>query len=98
MTQSKVIEKSRQAHELNDVTESILKDIRTKDIKFRTSLILTLIVLLGLGVFGIYKQNEIANQNKAHIDCIVKLFTSPTRATEVITNSTSTCDIVPVQK
>lgn len=94
MTENKATQKSREANELNQATESILSDIRRKDIKFRTWLIITLTVLLGLAVFGVYRQNQIANQNKAHIDCIVKLFTSTDRANKIITSTANACDVV----
>lgn len=38
---------------------------------------LLLIAILGIGVIGIYKQNQLALANKQHIDCIIKDLATP---------------------
>ena len=82
------------AHALDSTTQDLLKKQQTKDTRFRTWCYISLTLVIALGVVGIFKQNEIATQNKNHIDCIVKLFTSPNRASKVITNPATSCDIV----
>lgn len=57
------------------------------------------IILTGtlvVGVIGIYEQNNIATNNKQHIDCIVKLLATPQKpgtTHKFITDASQTCNI-----
>lgn len=69
---------SDKAHAIDEATQSLIKSIETKDRRLRVWFVVSWTILLLIGIVGIYKQNQIANQNKQHIDCIVKLFVTPT--------------------
>lgn len=87
---------SEKAHVLDDTIQEILSRQEHKDRRFRLSAYILLGLVLSLGVIGIFEQNHIANQNKQHIDCVVKLFTTPlpvTYRSRTITNPGTTCDI-----
>lgn len=96
MTETRVARKARQVHTLDEVTQDLLKSIRKNDNRFRMWFLVSWTVLLIVGVFGIYHQNQIASANQKHIDCIVKLFTTPLppeARSRVIVNPATTCDI-----
>lgn len=96
MTKTRLLQASEQVERLDKTTQEIISTIESKDRRFRFWGYLSLTLLLIVGVVGIYKQNEIATKNQQHIDCIVKLFTTPLPANErsrTIQNPSSTCDI-----
>lgn len=97
MTESKLNKSTAKAHALDEATQELIHSIRKNDNRLRTWILVSWTVLLLVGVFGIYKQNEIANANKAHIDCIVKLFTTPqppgATSHRVIVNPDAACKI-----
>lgn len=96
MTKSKVDKASEHATALNDETQALLHSVRSKNNKALTWFIACWTILFMLAVFGIYKQTLIANQSKEHIDCIVKLFSTPTpqgSRTKFITDAYTTCNI-----
>lgn len=50
-------------------------------------------LLLSVGVISIVVQNKLANENSAHINCIVKLFESPNRAHLAIVDGQNQCNL-----
>lgn len=93
MTTSQVVLAADKAHTLDKVTQDIIQRQDKKDRIFRRWCYTTFIILLALAILGIFEQNHVAQQNKQHIDCIVKLFTSPNRANKIITNPEGDCNI-----
>lgn len=84
------------AHVLDEATQALIQSIEAKDRRFRRWFILSWTVLLVIGIAGIYRQNDIASQNQKHIDCIVKLFTTPLPASahsRQIANPSTSCNI-----
>lgn len=91
------------AHVLDDTIQEQLASQAAQAKKFRNSAYILLGLLILLGVIGLFRlnhsislQNQIAAQNKKHIDCIVKLFTVPLPATahsRAIVNPSTTCNI-----
>lgn len=93
---SKVDAASNKAYTLDRETQALIASIRNKNSKAIKWFIASWTILLIIGVFGIYKQNEIANSNKQHIDCIVKLLATPQKAGtshKFITDASQTCNI-----
>lgn len=87
---------SDKANYLDQETRALLGHIKKTNNKAIMWFILSWSVLLIIGVAGIYRQNQIAVENKQHIDCIVKLFTTPlppNARSRSITNPTTTCNI-----
>lgn len=94
---------SEKAHVLDDTIQEILARQDHKDRRFRFSAYTLLGLLLILGILlllrlntSINLQNKIAIKNQQHIDCIVKLFTTPLPASahaRTISNPSTTCDI-----
>lgn len=84
---------STKAHVLDEATQTLIKEQQRKDQRFRTWCYTSLFIILVLGVAGVYRQNQIATQNKNHIDCIVKLFTSTNRSDKIITDAEGACNI-----
>lgn len=96
MAPKQVSIKSAQAHKLNEATEELISSIQHKDKRLRMWAIISWTVLLSVGVGGIYRQNQIAQQNKSHIDCIVKLLATPLpkgQVHKVISDASNTCNI-----
>lgn len=96
MTELKVKKASREVHALDKATQELIESIRIKDARFRKWFLITWTILLLVGIFGIYKQNQLAAQNQKHIDCVVKLFTVPLpkdARSRAIVNPSTTCDI-----
>lgn len=88
--------KAGEAHTLNAATQDLIASVERKNNKAVRWFIISWTILFALGVFGIYKQNQIASANKKHIDCIVKLFTTPLPSTahsRQIINPSTTCSI-----
>jgi hypothetical protein len=79
LTPTQVERKSSQAAALDAETQALLHSLREKDRRFRITATVFFLILFGIGVLGIYYQNELASQNKSHIDCIVQLFTTPVK-------------------
>lgn len=96
MTETKVKQAQDKAHYLDKETRQVLSNVKHKSSKAVAWFIVSWSILLLVGVGGIVKQNQIANQNKNHIDCIVKLLASPlpkgARA-RVLNNPSTTCNI-----
>lgn len=96
MTSRNVIKASRVAHNLEEAGVDLRKSVKRK---WSIAVILAcaaFLVLLSAAVFGIVEQNKIANQNKSHIDCIVKLLATPQKpgtTHKFITNPSETCNI-----
>lgn len=87
-------------------TEALMASIAHNNRKFRLWASISVVLLAGtmiIGVIGIYQgnnaihlQNSLANQNKTHIDCIVKLLATPQKpgtTHKFITNAGHTCNI-----
>jgi len=79
---------------LNKETRQTLYNVKHKNNLALIGFIISWSILLTVGVVGIYRQNQIAYQNKAHIDCIVKLLATPAKPgqTRHIANL-ATCNI-----
>lgn len=96
MTDTKVKIASDKAHYLDQETRDVLRAVTNKNNKAIRWFIVSWTILLVVGVAGIYQQNRIASKNQKHIDCIVKLFTTPlppTAHARAITNPSTTCNI-----
>lgn len=87
---------------LTQATSDLMTKIEKANVRARNVGLATLVlvtVLVGLGVVGIYKQNQLASDNKKHIDCIIKdLATPPPKGTppdarKYITNLETDCNI-----
>lgn len=86
MNDTLINKKSAKAHDLDKTTQDIISRQAAKDRNFRFWCYFSLSVVLLLLVLSIYRQNQIASENKQHIDCIVRLFAQPNRANKVISN------------
>lgn len=94
---------SAKAHMLDAAIQASFKRQEEKNRRFwHTAYALLVIILLTTGFIvarlntSISLQNKIAINNEKHIDCIVKLFTTPLPSTahaRTITNASTTCDI-----
>lgn len=84
--------KGEQIKVLDETTRELLASMERKDVRRRYWASLAFAALLMVGILGIYRQNQIANNNKQHIDCIVKLFTQQNRQNKRITDI-NTCKI-----
>lgn len=96
MTETKVKKAADKAHYLDEQTRQVLTNVRKKNSKAVTWFIVSWTILLVLGIGGIVQQNRIANQNKKHIDCVVKLFTVPLpigARSRTLSNPSTTCNI-----
>lgn len=96
MTKSKVVQASERAHKLDDASQELLTSIQKKDNAFRLIFTTCWTILLVLALLGLWKQNQIANANKQHIDCIVKYFVTPLQpgtAHKVIQDAAGSCKI-----
>lgn len=83
MTASKldqaVRQKERELEVLPKATQDILNDIRMKDRRFRIFMNICVVIILLLVGVGLVYQNKLATQSKDHLDCIVKMFTTPAK-------------------
>lgn len=96
MIKTKIDKKNEEIKHLDAATQAIIQRLNKSDTKLRVSGFVAVILLLAVGIAGILYQNHIANQNKQHIDCIVKLFTTPlpsNATSRTIQNPSTTCDI-----
>lgn len=96
MSPSKLNAAANKAHVLDDATQKLLGDVKRKNNRATRWFVISWTVLLLVGIGGIFYQNYIANANKRHIDCIVKLLASPLPAgarARVLTNPSTTCNI-----
>ncbi len=92
----KVLDAAERAHIINETIQSTLHRQEKNDRRFRFWSYATLSIILCVGIGGIYYQNHIANQNKQHLDCIVKLFATPTppfARTKFIQDASNKCNI-----
>lgn len=96
MVRTKVQEAANRAHIIDETIQATLHRQERNDRRFRFWSYTTLTIILCVGIVGIFYQNHIANQNKQHLDCIVKLFTIPTppfARTKFIQNASTNCNI-----
>lgn len=70
-------QKSKQIRVLDATTQALLADIAIKDRKQRFWASVAFALLMVVGVVGLYYQNYLSVQNKAHIDCIIKDLATP---------------------
>ncbi|CAB4152085.1 hypothetical protein UFOVP585_51 [uncultured Caudovirales phage] len=78
MTNLRKMEKAdEKARVLDQHTRDLLDSAKKMNRRATTAFVICWSVLLIVGIVGIYRQNTIAGQNKAHIDCIVKLLATP---------------------
>lgn len=64
---------------LDSETQALLKSVKNKNTKATIAFVVCWSILLMVGVAGIYRQNQIAQSNQRHIDCIVKLLATPSK-------------------
>lgn len=96
MTKNKIDKASEQVRVLDEETQALLHSVRSKNSKAVRWFVVCWTILFLLAVVGIYKQTQIANQSKDHIDCIVKLFSTPIpkdSRTKFISDAYTTCNI-----
>lgn len=96
MLTEKTNQAADRAHALDYETRAVLTAVTKKNTNAVRWFVISWTILFAVGVFGIYKQNQIASQNKKHIDCIVKLFTTPlptTAHSRAISDSSGSCTI-----
>lgn len=93
-----MVANSESSQTIQDVENSIA-EVARKNRSFRAWATISLVALfatLTLSVVAIYQQNHLANQSKTHLDCIVKLFSTPIPAdkkTRFISDPNNTCGI-----
>lgn len=84
------------AHTLDEATQATIESVKKKNYRAIQWFIISWTILFSLAVFGIYKQNEIAAQNKKHIDCIIKDLATPQKpgtSHKYIENLSTDCNI-----
>lgn len=87
---------ANKADVLDQETRALLGTAKKKNTQVFLIAIFFYTVLLVLGILGIYRQNQIAAQNKGHIDCIVKFLTAPIPAGsthKVISDPVGACNV-----
>lgn len=93
---SKLDQKREEIQHLDIATQAVINRIDKNDRRLRTWGFFTLLLLLAVGVIGIYRQNSIAIANKKHIDCIIKDLATPQRpgtTHKYIANLQTDCNI-----
>lgn len=88
--------KSKEVLVLDSTTRELLRSIEHKDSRRRFWATVAFLCLITVGIIGIYRQNQLADQNKQHIDCIVKLLATPQRpgtTHKFISDPVQTCNI-----
>lgn len=96
VSKQRLDKKAEEVRVLDTATQDLLATVKNKNNKAIKWFVISWTLLFALGVFGIFKQNQIANANKTHIDCIVKLLATPLPAgskSRVLTNPSTTCNI-----
>lgn len=89
-----VEQKRKELKVLDKETQHIITEMRRKDSRARTISIVFFLVLFTIGVVGIFYQNKLAQANKEHIDCIIKLLATPSKPGHVRTiHDLATCQI-----
>lgn len=73
---------SEKAKILNAETRTVIDNAKKKNNRAVFVLAICYAILVAVGIAGIYQQNRIAQQNKQHIDCIVKLLATPLPANQ----------------
>lgn len=101
--ETKIAQAEKKAHYLDEETQALLHSVKRKNSRATTWFVVCFMLLFLLGSItylrvnqSITKQNQIAAKNQQHIDCIVKLFTTPLPATaksRTISNPSTTCNI-----
>lgn len=76
---TEIQEKSKQLEVLDKSTQDLIHKISLTNQRVAKVGFSCLVLLFVIGIFGIYQQNQLASANKNHIDCIVKLFTTPVK-------------------
>lgn len=97
MTDTKVKKAADKANYLDTQTQDLLNSVRKKNNKAVTWFVVCFLVLFTVGIGGIWRQNQLAEQNKAHIDCIIKDLATPIppgAKNRVITHPQSFCGII----
>ena len=62
---------------LDKATREIIYKIDKNDRRLRLSAYTFMSILLIVGIIGIFSQTHLAQQNKNHIDCIIKDLSTP---------------------
>lgn len=94
--QAKLQQQVKDIQHLDSATQAIIMRIDKNDRRLRISGFITLAILLIVGIIGIYHQNQLAQESKQHIDCIIKLTETPLGAgdrSKYIDNLNNTCRI-----
>lgn len=76
-TKAEVDRAALKANVLDKETNDLLESVAAKNYNAIKWFIISWSILFALAVFGIYYQNKLATQNKAHIDCIIKDLATP---------------------
>lgn len=96
MTDTKIKKAADKAHYLDSETRELLGNVRKKNSRALMWFTISWSIVVLIGVIGIIRQDQIAEENQHHIDCIVKLFSTPLPVnahSRVIKKPSSTCDI-----
>lgn len=92
---SKVQLAAERAHLLDTETQTVLRNVRSKSNKAIWWFVACWTILFILAIGGLIYQNRIANSNRQHIDCIVKLLATPQKpgTTHKFISNLSECNI-----
>lgn len=96
MSKTILEKKSKEIKVLDEATRELLAGIEYKDRRRRFWSTVAFVALLVAILLSILYQFRIATQSKNHIDCIVKLFSTPTpkdSRTKFISDAYTTCNI-----
>lgn len=88
--------KSKEVKVLDETTKELLASIEHKDSRRRFWSTVAFVALLVAILLSILYQFRLATQSKNHIDCIVKLFSTPIpkdSRTKFISDAYTTCNI-----
>lgn len=65
------------AHNLDEASQTLRASAKKKWNRAIVLAIIAFMILLSIGIVGIFYQNHIATQSKNHIDCIIKDLSTP---------------------
>lgn len=77
VTKADVDRAALKARVLGEETTRVLDSVASKNYNAIRWFVVSWSVLFGLAVFGLFQQNHIAQENKNHIDCIIKDLATP---------------------
>lgn len=77
MTKTKVQRASEHVKALDEETQNLLSDVRSKNSKALRWFAVSWTILFVLAIVGLYYQNRLATENTQHINCIIKDLATP---------------------